>query len=282
MKPFRRRSYVRSGPATSRPAPHPSRFGNRAPSRCHRVRIVLIVLAQSTGRRSSSKHPFGNRNSSRVIAAIFFKYLFEFIETKRLYEVLVTPCFAGECGKDCSSVAADKDNRHITDICRTAYLPGSVKPAHARQVAVHQDQVGARALSSPDSFLSIGCFDDAVTATLDHGAIQQTRVLVVVRDQDKRPLRRITRLCCFGWVNQRKRPDFRKYSFLTTAQAELLGRCDAVIRTIPMKYGQNASTPRKHKGENSADVIFCFGGQRFSDPATSPGRRRNARGRCDS
>jgi len=45
---------------------------------------------------------------------------------------------------------------------------------------------------------------------------------VVVRDQDKRPLRRITRLCCFWCVNQRRSPDFRKYSFLTTARDGLL------------------------------------------------------------
>ena len=139
--------------------------------------------------------------------------MLEFIETKRLHEVIVTPCFVGECEKDCSSVAGDKDNRHITDICRAAYLSGSVKSAHAREAAVHQDQVGARALSGPDSFLSIGCFDDAVTSSLDHDAIKQTRVLVVVRDQDKRPLRRITRLGCFWCVNQKKAVIFESTLF---------------------------------------------------------------------
>jgi hypothetical protein len=124
---------------------------------------------------------------STFIVTIFFKYALELSELKRLHEVLVTPSFAGACEKGGSRMAGDKDNGHVPGVIGPAYPPRCVHAAQAREAAVHQDQVRARALSRADSFLTIRRFDDPVTTNLQDRAKQQTRIFVVVRDEDERP-----------------------------------------------------------------------------------------------
>jgi len=119
-----------------------------------------------------------------LIATIFFEYVLELSELKRLHEELVAPGFAGECEIGGSGVAGDKDNRHVSDVIGAPYLPRSVHAVQKREVAVHEDQVWAGALSGADSFLTIRCFDDTVTTNLQYRAEQETRVFVVVRNED--------------------------------------------------------------------------------------------------
>jgi ABC-type uncharacterized transport system ATPase subunit len=78
----------------------------------------------------------------------------------------------------------------------SAYLPRSIETTLTRETAVHQDQVRARALSSADDLLTVCGFGNAVTSNLQHGAKQQTRVGVVVRDEDQRLRRDTPCFCC--------------------------------------------------------------------------------------
>src|ERR1044072_6534589 len=92
-------------------------------------------------------------------------------------------------------MARDKANRHMTEAPRSAYLPRSLETAQPREAAVHQDQLRVRSLSSSDGLLTIGSFDHAVTSQLQHGAEQETRVGVVIGDENERPRARGPRIC---------------------------------------------------------------------------------------
>lgn len=138
------------------------------------------------------------------MAEIFFEHVAELTETKRLHEVLVAPGFAGQCEKGRFSMAGDEDNRHAANVPEPAYQSRGVETVHARKAAVHQDQVRARALRESDGLLAVGGFDDAVASNLQHGAEQETRIIVVVRDEDERLTRwrRVPRVCCVLQVAQ--------------------------------------------------------------------------------
>lgn len=126
------------------------------------------------------------------MAEIFFEYAAELTNATWLHEILVAPGLACHYVEGRLGVAGNEDDRYLAAVHELAYSPRGFETVETREAAVHQDQVWPCALRQTDGLFAVSGLDDGVAVHPQHGAKQETRIIVVVRDQDER---RVSRVC---------------------------------------------------------------------------------------
>ena len=117
---------------------------------------------------------------------VFFENAVKLIYVDGLDEVVIAA--GGERRFTVGGVGAagEEDDGDDVRLVAPADAARGTEPIRARQAHVHQDEVGCESGSLPDRLLAVLRFDDAVAASLQHVAEQETCVFVIFGDEDER------------------------------------------------------------------------------------------------